>query len=141
MMIMQNSTRVALLHGYHHHRKVLHLVEHIANETVVLNLDCVDESLSEAVADCDLIIIETYQRLTPHQRHAIQWIRQGSLALIVVLVGTSNTQQLEEAMVDIIPSGADAVIPLSLASDAILAHCQALMRRWRAHPYATPRFA
>jgi hypothetical protein len=43
--------------------------------------------------------------------------------------------------IDAIAAGADAVIPLDLPHDAIVAHCRALMRRWRAHPYATPKFA
>lgn len=139
MMKMEHSTRVALLLNSHsQHRKVLQLVEDIANETLLLSADCVNEELGEAVVDCDLILMETHHHLTPRQQQAVKWIRLGSLAPIVVLV---SEKQNPDATVDIIRAGADAVIPLSLTSDAILAHCQALMRRWRAHPYATPRFA
>lgn len=134
---MQYSTRVALLCGHNHRGKVLHLVESIASEVLVFSVDCVDESLIAAVADCDLIVIETQKHLTVHQRQAIEWIREDSLAPIVVLIGDKQT----EDTIEIIRAGADAVISLQQANDAIVAHCQALMRRWRTHPYATPRFA
>jgi DNA-binding response OmpR family regulator len=93
--------------------------------------------LREAVADCDLIVIETQHHLTPYQRQAIKWVRTGSMAPIVVLIGEKHP----EDTIDIIKSGADAVIPLYLTSDAIAAHCQALVRRWRSHPYSSPKFA
>jgi DNA-binding response OmpR family regulator len=134
----EHSTQVALLYyGRTYHRKALRLVEELANETLILSSDCVDESLSEAVVDCDLIIIEANDHLTAHQQQALHWIRAGSLAPIVVLI---DEKEREDSLT-IIESGVDAVIPLHLASDAIVAHCQALMRRWRSHPYAIPKFA
>ena len=127
---MQYSTRVALLYGHNHRGKVLHLVESIASEVIVFGVECVDESLTDAVADCDLIVMETPGHLTEHHRQAIEWIREGSLAPIVVLIADKQAADT----VEIIRAGADAVISLQQANDAIVAHCQALMRRWRTHP-------
>jgi DNA-binding response OmpR family regulator len=136
-MNSEHSTRVALLHGRNYHKKVLQLIKGIANETLVFSSEGVDDSLREAVAGCDLIVIEAQHHLTPYQRQAIQWVRTGSMAPIVVLIGEKHT----EDTVDIIKTGADAVIPLYLTTDAIMAHCQALMRRWRSNPYSSPKFA
>lgn len=137
-MKIERSTRVALIYyGHIQHKKVLQLVENIANETLVLSPECAGESLSRAVADCDLIVIAAQRHLTPIQRQAIHWIRAGSLAPIVVLIGEKHTEET----VDIINCGADAAIPLNLTTAVIVAHCQALMRRWRADPYVTPKFA
>ena len=136
-MNSEHSTRVALLHGQNYHKKVLQLVAGIASETLVFSSEGVDESLREAVADCDLIVIEAQQHLTPYQRQAIKWVRTGSMAPIVVLIGEKRT----EDTVDIITTGADAVIPLYWTSDAIMAHCQALMRRWRSDSLSSPKLA
>lgn len=125
-----NLTRVALLHyGPGHHRKVLKLVNDIAGETIMLSPDTGREGLGSAVRNCDLILIEAPYHLSPKQRQAIRWIRTGSLAPVVVLTGDKHTDD----MVDTIAAGADAVISLQTASDAILAHCRALMRRWSSH--------
>ena len=139
MVNSEHATRVALLcaHGYTQHKKVLHLVDHIADETILLNSDCADESLCDTVAECDLILIEAHRHLNERQWQAIRWVRIGSLAPIVVLLGEKPT---DDAMNSIV-QGADAVLSLQLNHDVILAHCQALMRRWRTHPYATPKFA
>lgn len=137
-MELDRSTRVALLsHGCSHRNKVQQIVNHIADETVAVDLSSFDESLCEAVADCDLIVVEAAGHSTPQQQRALQWIRVSSLAPVVILTNRLQTDHT----VDTITAGADAVIPLDLAHDAIVAHCRALMRRWRDHPYATPKFA
>lgn len=134
------ATRVALLYrGGGQHKKVQQLVEDIGDERVLLSSECADESLCEAVADCDLILIEAPDELTPKQWQALGWIRVSSLAPVVILTGDKPS---DEAVGTIVANaGADAVISLQLATDVIAAHCQALIRRWRAHPYATPKFA
>lgn len=139
---MENSvyeTRVALLcpHGHVQHKKVQQIVDQFADETIVLNSDRVDESLCDTVAECDLIVIEAKGQLCERQWQAIRWVRISSLAPIVVLLGERPG---DEAM-NSLPEGADAVMSLQLPPEVILAHCQALMRRWRTHPYATPKFA
>ena len=137
-MDLDHSTRVALLYqGRSHRHKVRQIVNHIADETVAVDLNCANESLCETVADCDLIVVEALGHTTPHQQRALQWIRASSFAPVVVLTNRAHTDHT----IDAIAAGADAVIPLDLAPDAIVAHCEALMRRWRSHPYVTPRFA
>jgi DNA-binding NarL/FixJ family response regulator len=137
-MHLDQSTRVALLyHGRSHRHKVQQIVNHIADETIAVDLDSVSESLCEVVADCDLIVVESLGYVNPRQHQALKWIRISSLAPVVVLTHAVHTDRT----IDAIASGADAVIPLSVAQDVIVAHCRALMRRWRSHPYATPKFA
>lgn len=134
------ATRVALLYyGDRQHKKVQQLVEDIGDEQVLLSAERSDESLCEAVADCDLILIEARNELTPQQWQALGWIRVSSLAPVVILTGDKPSQDAVDTIVT--TAGADAVISLQLATDVIVAHCQALIRRWRAHPYATPKFA
>jgi DNA-binding response OmpR family regulator len=138
MIDIEQSTRVALLyHGRSHRHKVQQIVNCMADETVAVDLNAVDESLCEMVADCDLVVVEAFGYVTPVHRRALQWIRAGSLAPIVVLINKAQPDHT----VDAIMAGADAVISLEQTSDAIVAHCRALVRRWRAHPYATPKFA
>jgi DNA-binding response OmpR family regulator len=137
-MDLERSTRVALLyHGRSHRHKVQQVVNHIADETVVIDLQSVDETLCEVVAECDLIVVEALGHSTPSQHRALQWIRTSSLAPVVVLTNRLQSEQT----IDALTAGADAVISLEMAPDAIVAHCRALMRRWRAHPYITPRFS
>jgi DNA-binding response OmpR family regulator len=137
-MHLDQSTRVALLyHGRSHRHKVQQIVNHIADETIAVDLDSANESLCEVVADCDLIVVESLGHINPRQRQALKWIRISSLAPVVVLTHAVQTDRT----IDAIASGADAVIPLNFAHDVIIAHCRALMRRWRAHPYAAPKFA
>jgi DNA-binding response OmpR family regulator len=138
MMDIEQSTRVALLyHGRSHRHKVQQIVNQIADEAIAVDLHTTSESLCEAVADCDLIIVEALGYTTVLQQRALESIRSSSLAPVVVLIN----KQHPDHTVDAIASGADAVISLELAHDAIVAHCRALMRRWRAHPYATPKFS
>ena len=132
------ATRVALLYyGDRQHKKAQQIVEDIGDEKILLSAECADESLCEAVADCDLILIEAREELTSKQWQALGWIRVGSLAPVVILTGEKPSADTANQ----IAAGADAVISLQLATDVIAAHCQALIRRWRAHPYATPKFA
>lgn len=134
------ATRVALLYyGSRQHKKAQQLVEDIGDEKILLSAECADESLCEAVADCDLILIEAREELTSKQWQALGWIRVGSLAPVVILTGDKPSDEAVSTIVSV--AGADAVISLQLATDVIAAHCQALIRRWRAHPYATPKFA
>jgi DNA-binding NarL/FixJ family response regulator len=127
-------TRVALLYyGHTQHRKALELVANLADESILLQCDHEEEALCEVCSECDLILIEAHRQFTARQRQAIRWIRAGSLAPIVVL----TSDKPNEYPADTIRAGADAVLSLQLASDVILAHCEALMRRWRAHPYRT----
>jgi DNA-binding response OmpR family regulator len=137
-MDLEHSTRVALLYqGRSHRHKVQQIVDYIADETIAVDLNCANESLCETVADCDLIVVEALGHTTPNQQRALQWIRLSSLAPVVVLTNRVQTDHT----IDAITAGADAVIPLDLPHDAIVAHCQALMRRWRALPYVAPKFA
>ncbi len=132
------ATRVALLYyGDRQHKKAQQIVEDIGDERILLSAECADESLCEAVADCDLILIEARDELTSKQWQALGWIRVGSLAPVVILTSEKPSADTTKQ----IAAGADAVISLQLATDVIAAHCQALIRRWRAHPYATPKFA
>jgi DNA-binding response OmpR family regulator len=138
MIDLEQSTRVALLyHGRSHRHKVQQIVNLIADETIAVDLHTAGESLCESVADCDLVVVEAVGYTTPLQQRVLEWIRSSSLAPVVIL---TNKQQVEHT-VDVISLGADAVISLEQSQDAIVAHCRALMRRWRAHPYATPRFS
>jgi DNA-binding NarL/FixJ family response regulator len=137
-MELERSTRVAVLYqGRSHRHKVQQIVNDLADETVAVELSAANESLCEAVADCDLIVVETFGHTTASHQRALTWIRASSLAPVVFL--TSSIQA--DHTIDAIKAGADAVISLSQPQDAIVAHCWALMRRWRAHPFAAPKFA
>jgi DNA-binding NarL/FixJ family response regulator len=137
-MELVGSMRVALLyHGRSHRHKVQQIVNHIADETVAVDLSAVNESLCEAVADCDLIVVEAFGHTTSSHKRALTWIRVSSLAPVVFL--TSSVQP--DHTIAALAAGADAVISLDQSHDAIVAHCWALVRRWRAHPYVMPKFA
>lgn len=137
-MDVQQSTRVVLLHKNHpHHHKVVQLMTCMTEETVALDLETAGEALNEVIGDCDLIVVEAFGRVTPAQWQTLDAIRTECYAPVVMLTNV----EWEERTISGINAGADAVIPLTMATEVILAHCRALVRRWRSHPYATPRFA
>lgn len=109
-----------------------------ASQTIAVDLQRPGAALHEAVRDCDLIVVEAFGQTTAAQWQALYAVRSADCYAPVVLL--TNVEQVERT-VNGITAGADAVIPLSSAGDVIVAHCHALMRRWRAHPSATPRFA
>ena len=137
-MNVQQATRVVLLHKNHpHHHKVVQLVTRMAEETVALDLETTGAALNDVIGDCDLIVVEAFGRVTPAQWQALDAIRNECYVPVVMLTNA----EWEDRLVSGLNAGADAVIPLTMAAEVILAHCRALVRRWRSHPYATPRFA
>jgi len=124
-------TRVALLHnGHQHHLKVVQLVNHFAGETIDVKLDHSRNStagLLQQLAGCDLILFEAFGQISQEQNAALNWIRMTSFAPLVMLISGAHVDRT----IDAILAGADAVMPLNTANDVFVAHCRALVRRWR----------
>jgi hypothetical protein len=115
----------------------MELLPLIANETIDIELLHGVQDLPATIADCDLILFEAFGQVSLEQQAALNRIRLGSLAPVVMLISGVRPDRT----IDGILAGADAVIPLSTANDVIVAHCQALVRRWRAQSYCTRKLA
>jgi DNA-binding response OmpR family regulator len=134
----QPVTRVALFHNNHqHHNRVMDLVHSLADEAVDIDLRHCTRTMPERLANCDLILFEAFGQVSLEQQAALNSIRTSSLAPIVMLISGVRT----ERTIDGILAGADAVISLNTANDVIVAHCQALIRRWHAQVYCTRKVA
>ena len=120
--------RVALLYGgRHHHIKVVQLLTYLAGETVEIKLDRATLCLPKQLAGCDLILFEALGPINNEQEAALHWLRAGNYAPVVMLTTGIRSEQAIDGLI----AGADAVIPLTTSHEVIVAHCQALMRRWR----------
>lgn len=134
-------TRVALLHcGHQHHPRVAQLVNDFAGETIDIELDDsgnpADTMLPQLVG-CDLILFEAFGPMSPEQNATLISIRTTSTAPLVLLIGSARPDRTINGIL----AGADAVMPFNTATDVFVAHCRALVRRWRSMCSATPAIA
>ena len=121
------AKRIALLHcGHQYHAKVTQLADSLGGEMIVIDLDLLSKLPIDQVSDCDLIL---YEAFGPGDQFgdALTRIRQASHAPVVILTSSNHSDRT----IDALRAGADAVIPLNIAHEVIVAHCSALMRRWR----------
>lgn len=121
------NMKVALLHsGHHHHARVAQIARRLAPEANVIDVDA-NRLTPNQLAGCDLVLLEAFEPDSPSNRHALNRVRAGTRAPLVLL---TNTRQPDHTIAAL-EFGADAVIPLHSHNEVILAHCQALLRRWR----------
>ncbi len=120
--------KVVLLHtGRRPNDKVLRLLARFDIQTISVNASMAGQLNPDQFADCDLIMFEAIEQISNENQAALNWIRMGSHAPLVMLtVGTRPERTISGLM-----AGADAVMSLNSSWDVIVAHCYALIRRWR----------
>ncbi len=121
------ARRIALLHsGHQYHARVTELVDSLGGEMIAIDLVSLPRLPIDQVSDCDLILFEAFG---PGDQigDALTCIRRASRAPVVMLTSSNRSDRT----IDALKAGADAVIPLNVSQDVIVAHCSALMRRWR----------
>ena len=120
--------KVVLLHtGRRPNDKVLRLLARFDIQTISVNASMAGQLNPDQFADCDLIMFEAIEQISNENQAALNWIQMGSHAPLVMLtVGTRPERTISGLM-----AGADAVMSLNSSWDVIVAHCYALIRRWR----------
>ncbi len=113
----------------HHHN---HLFEKFTNAGMSISFLNSEALSTNQLLTSDLILFESQRCIadrTDHDRthKMLGHIRCQSRAPLVLL----TDEQPIEWYISAIHSGADAILPLSTANEIILAHCNALLRRWR----------
>jgi len=120
--------KVVLLHtGRRPNEKVLRLLAHFDIQTIDINASSTDQLAPDYLSDCDLILFEAFDHISNENQAALNWIRMGSRAPLVMLTNAERTERTISGLM----AGADAVISLNMSWDVIVAHCHALVRRWR----------
>ena len=123
-----NPAKVILLHtGRRPNEKVLSLLAHFDIRTIHISASSTDQLIPDQFSDCDLILFEAFDHISNESQAALNWIRMGSHAPLVMLTNSERT----ERTISCLMAGADAVISLNMSWDVIVAHCHALVRRWR----------
>lgn len=120
--------KIALLHvGQRPNDKVLRLLARFDIETIHINVSAPDQLDPDQFADCDLILFEAFDHISNENQAALNWIRMGSRAPLVMLTNGARAERTISGLM----AGADAVMSLTTSWDVIVAHCYALVRRWR----------
>ena len=120
--------KIALLHtGQRPNDKVLRLLARFDIEAIHINVSATDQLDPDQFADCDLILFEAFDHISNENQAALNWIRMGSRAPLVMLTNGARPERTISGLM----AGADAVMSLTTSWDVIVAHCYALVRRWR----------
>ncbi len=120
--------KIALLHtGQRPNDKVLRLLARFDIEAIHINVSATDQLNPDQFADCDLILFEAFDHISNENQAALNWIRMGSRAPLVMLTNGARPERTISGLM----AGADAVMSLTTSWDVIVAHCYALVRRWR----------
>lgn len=120
--------KVVLLHtGQRPNDKVLRLLARFDIQTINVNVSSAGQLNPDQFADCDLIMFEAIEQISNENQAALNWIRMGSRAPLVMLTAGTRTERTISGLM----AGADAVMSLNTSWDVIVAHCYALIRRWR----------
>jgi DNA-binding response OmpR family regulator len=128
--------KIALLHtGQHPNDKVLRLLARFDINAIHINVSATSHLDIDQFADCDLILFEAFDPLTNENLAALSWIRMGSRAPLVMLTNGARPERTISGLL----LGADAVMSLTTSWDVIVAHCYALVRRWRLGQNASMR--
>ena len=102
------------------------LLEQFANAGMNISHLNSDEPQVDRILRSDLILFESYGRISYKTHNTLGNIRNRSRAPLVLL----TDDQPVEWYINAIRAGADAILPLSTSNDIILARCNALLRRW-----------
>jgi DNA-binding NarL/FixJ family response regulator len=120
--------KIILLHtGQRPNEKVLRLLARFDIQTIHINVVTTDSLIPDQFVDCDLILFEAFDPISNESQAALNWIRMGSRAPLVMLTHGARTERTISGLM----AGADAVMSLNMSWDVIIAHCYALVRRWR----------
>lgn len=126
--------KIVLLHtGQRPNERVLRLLTRFDIQTIHINAVNTDNSVTtdnlvpDQFVDCDLILFEAFDPISNESQAALNWIRMGSRAPLVMLTHGARTERTISGLM----AGADAVMSLNMSWDVIIAHCYALVRRWR----------
>ncbi|MFO7633205.1 MAG: hypothetical protein R6W76_11725 [Caldilinea sp.] len=120
--------KIVLLHiGQHPNDKVLRLLARFDIQAMHVNVATADQLQPDQFADCDLILFEAFEHISNENQAALNWIRMGSRAPLVMLTNGVRTERTISGLM----AGADAVMSMNMSWDVIVAHCYALVRRWR----------
>ncbi len=129
LQVEQNPAKVILFHaGRRPDEKVLRLLTLFDIRTIHISAPSTDPIIANPFSDCDLILFEAFDHISNESQAALNWIRMGSHAPLVMLTNGERTERTLACLM----AGADAVISLNMSWDVIVAHCHALVRRWRA---------
>jgi len=124
--------KVVLLHtGSRPNDKVLRLLARFDIQTINVNASKAGQLNPDQFADCDLIMFEAIEQISNENQAALNWIRMGSRAPLVMLTAGTRPERTISGLM----AGADAVMSLTSSWDVIVAHCYALIRRWRLQKY------
>jgi DNA-binding response OmpR family regulator len=127
--------KIALLHtGQRPNEKVLRLLARFDIQMMYINVMTTDNLSADQFLDCDLILFEAFDPISNESQAALNWIRMGSRAPLVMLTYGARTERTISGLM----AGADAVMSLSMSWDVIIAHCHALVRRWRLGQHVLP---
>jgi DNA-binding NarL/FixJ family response regulator len=120
--------KVVLLHtGPQPHEKILRLLARFDIQTMHINVSSTDQLIPDQLSDCDLILFEAFDRISNESQAVLNWIRMGSRAPVVMLTSSFRPERTISGLL----AGADAVVSINTPWDVIIAHCYALIRRWR----------
>lgn len=123
-----SPAKIILLHtGRRPNEKVLRLLAHFDIQTIHISASSTEQLVPDQFSDCDLILFEAFDHISNESQAALNWIRMGSHAPLVMLTNSERT----ERTISCLMAGADAVISLNMSWEVIVAHCYALVRRWR----------
>jgi|GEM_PF-963664 len=86
---------------------------------------------------CSMILYEADNTHLAELQATLTWVRTSSKAPLVVLMNAAHTEQTLLALV----AGADAVITPPMKPAIVVAHCRALLRRWRQTGHKPPMLA
>ena len=86
-----------------------------------------DEYLYDHLGRYDLIMLESFGQVDADTLAAVESIRMGSQAPLVMLMSSYARAE----MIDALQAGADAVWALGMPREMLLARCRALLRRWK----------
>lgn len=130
MQMELTPAKVVLLHtGRQPNDKVLRLLARFDIQTINLNASITAQLNPDYFTDCDLILFEAIEQIGNANQAALSWIRMGSYAPLVLLTTGARLERTISGLM----AGADAVMSLNSSWDVIVAHCYALIRRWRFH--------
>lgn len=110
------------------YHRIMQIAQSFADEVLDMSL-CLPPTAGQLskLAKSDLIIIEAFGAALRHHKSAVLTVRQLTTAPIVVF---TLDHTLDHTIGGLL-AGADAVIPLTTCPEVAVAHCQALLRRWR----------
>lgn len=86
-----------------------------------------DEHLYDHIGHFDLIMLESFGQVDGSTLSAVESIRMGSRAPLVMLMSSYARTE----MIDALQAGVDAVWALGMPREMLLARCRALLRRWK----------